>query len=88
MYICSIGWGCRIHRLLLYREIRPPPNECPAYDTKQSDDEVPVILELKEGSVPLHCSQVQSQLCVVAPDMVQSIVQIELDFVLMLKRIV
>ena len=23
-----------------------PPNECPGYDTKQSDGEVPVILEL------------------------------------------
>ena len=26
----------------------PPPNECPAYDTKQSDGEVPVMLELWE----------------------------------------
>ena len=26
--------------------VRPPPNECPGYDTKQSDGEVPVILEL------------------------------------------
>ena len=24
----------------------PPPNECPEYDTKQSDGEVPVMLEL------------------------------------------
>ena len=24
------------------------PNECPGYDTKQSDDEVPVMLELWE----------------------------------------
>ena len=23
-----------------------PPNECPAYDTKQSDGEVPAVLEL------------------------------------------
>ena len=24
----------------------PPTNECPGYDTKQSDDEVPAVLEL------------------------------------------
>ena len=33
--VCPVGWGCRIH---LY--------ECPGYDTKQSDGEVPVIVEL------------------------------------------
>ena len=26
--------------------VRPPPNECPGYDTKQSDGEVPAVLEL------------------------------------------
>ena len=26
--------------------VRPPPNEYPRYDTKQSDGEVPVILEI------------------------------------------
>ena len=36
---CPVGWGSRIHRL-------PPPNECPDYDTWQSDSEVPVMLEL------------------------------------------
>ena len=25
----------------------PPPNECPGYDTKQSDGEVPAVLELR-----------------------------------------
>ena len=44
---CPIGWGCRIHWLLLCRGVRPPSrNECPAYDTKQSDGEVLVMLEL------------------------------------------
>ena len=44
---CPVGCGCRIHRLLLCREVRPPPpNECPGYDTKQSDGEVPAMLEL------------------------------------------
>ena len=26
--------------------MRTPPNECPGYDTKQSDGEVPLMLEL------------------------------------------
>ena len=43
---CPVGWGCRIHRLLLCRGVKPTPNECPTYDTKQSDDEVPVTLWL------------------------------------------
>ena len=43
---CSVGWGCRIHRQLLRRRVRPPTNEYPAYDTKQSDGEVPAVLEL------------------------------------------
>ena len=45
-YSCPVDWGCRIHRLLLCRRVRPPPtNECPRYDTKQSDHEVPAMLE-------------------------------------------
>ena len=46
LVVCPVGWGCRIDRLLLCRGVRPPPNECPRYDTKQSDGEVPVMLEL------------------------------------------
>ena len=38
---CPVGWSCRIHRLLLCRGVRPP-----RYDTKQSDGEVPAMLEL------------------------------------------
>ena len=30
----------------LQRGKAPPPNECPRYDTKQSDGEVPAVLEL------------------------------------------
>ena len=42
-----VGWGCRMHRLLFCRGVRtPPPNECPGYDTKQSDGEVPAVLEV------------------------------------------
>ena len=43
---CPVGWSCRIHWLLLCRGVRPPTNECPRYDTKQSDGEVPAMLEL------------------------------------------
>ena len=34
------------HRLLLCSWVRAHPNECPRYNTKHSDDEVSVILEL------------------------------------------
>ena len=44
-WCCLIDWGCRIHWLHFYRGTRPPANECPVYDTKQSDGEAPVILE-------------------------------------------
>ena len=48
-FICLVDWeGCRIHRLPLCRGVRPPPNECPGYDTKQSDGEVLAVLELWE----------------------------------------
>ena len=43
---CPVGWGGRKHLLHLCRGVRPPPNECPGYDIKQSDGEVPVMLEL------------------------------------------
>ena len=43
---CPVGWGCRIYRLLLCRGVRHPPNECPGYDTKQFDGEVPAMQEL------------------------------------------
>ena len=40
-----VGWGCRIHRLLLCRRVRLR-NECTVYDLKQSDGEAPVMMEL------------------------------------------
>ena len=42
---CIVGWGCRIHRLHVFRGLSPPQRES-LYDTKQSDGEVPVMLEL------------------------------------------
>ena len=108
--------GCRIHRLHLCREVRPPPkecpvaqsdvaveytgcfsaegwdssNECPGYDTKQSDAEVPVMLGLwgmlGTPSLPLHPGPLWPG--VVAPDRVLSMDQIELNCALMLNWIV
>ena len=43
---CPVGWGRRIHRLDLYRILRLSSNECPVYDAKLSDSDVPVMLEL------------------------------------------
>ena len=58
---CPVSWGCRIHRVLLCRGVRPP-NECPGYDNKQSDGEVPAVWSFGECGVPLHYhrSQVHS----------------------------
>ena len=39
-----VGWGCRIHQLQLCRGVTP--HESPGYDIKQSDGEVPLMLEL------------------------------------------
>ena len=41
----TVGWGCRKHQLHLCRGVKLPTNECPGYDTKQSDGEPPVMLE-------------------------------------------
>ena len=71
----------------LQRENPQPTNECPGYNTKQSDGEVPVMLELsRTHSLPAlpgpHC------LGVLAPDRVLSMGRIELNRVLMLNSIV
>ena len=42
----TVGWGCRTYRLHLCRKVKTPFNECPVYDTKQSDGEIVVMLEL------------------------------------------
>ena len=44
---CPVGWGCTIHRLHLCKGLRPLfiLNECPGYEIKQSDYDVPVMLE-------------------------------------------
>ena len=79
-----VALGCRIHQLNLCKGVRPPTttNECPGYDTKQSDGETPVMLELwGMRSIPSLPS------LPVAPDRVLSMGQIELNYVLMLNWI-
>ena len=77
-----VGWGCRIHQLHLCRGVRPPPNECPWYDSKQSDGhEAPVMLELWE-MLSTSLSLLPGPLWpgVVTPDRVLSMGQIELNY--------
>ena len=74
-FVCLIDWDCRIHQLLLCRGVRHPLQRVYwIYDTKQSDGEVPVMLELwrmqSTSSLPLLPSSLR--LRVVAPDRVLS----------------
>ena len=84
-----LGEGCRIHLLLLCWGVRPPPNEYPRYDTKQSDSEVPVMLELwgmqSTPSLPLLPGPLWPG--VVAPGWGLAMGQKELNCELMLNRI-
>ena len=81
-----VGLDCRIHRLHLCREVRPPHHECPVYDAEQSDGEVPVLLELwgmrSASSLPSFPGPLWPGER--APDRVLSMGQIELNYVLML----
>ena len=61
------------------------PNECPRYDTKQSDGEIPVMLELCGMQSTPYIAFAPD---VVAPDRVLSMGQIELNCVLWLNWIV
>ena len=76
-WCCPVGWGCRIHKLRPCREVRPP-NECPRYNTKQSDGKLsgmrttPSVSSLPGLLWPR----------LVAPDRVQSMDPIELNCVL------
>ena len=87
---CQLGWRCRIHQLHLCSGVGHPHNKCPGYDTKKSDCEVPVMLELwgmwGKSSLPLLPGPLWAR--VVAPDRTLSMGQIELNCILILKWIV
>ena len=87
---CPVSCGCRIHQLHLYRGVRPPPHkEYPGYDNKQSDGEVPIMVELWRMQSTSSLSSVQGPLWpgVVAPDRVLSMGQIELVYILIVNWI-
>ena len=85
-----VGWVSKIHRLPLCWRIRPHSNECPGYDTKQFDCEVPVMLLLwwmqTSPLLPLLLGQLWHR--VVAPDRALFMGQIELNYVLMVNWII
>ena len=68
---------------------KPTPDECRRYDTKRSDDEIPVILELcgMQGTTSLPSLPGHLCLGVLTPDKVLSMGQIEVNCVLMLNWI-
>ena len=78
--VCQVGWGCRIHQLILCRRVIPL-NKCPGYDSKQSDGEIPVMLELwgmgSTPSLPLLSGPLWSE--VVVPNRILSMGQVELN---------
>ena len=82
---CPVSWGCRICWLHFCRGVQLP-NECPGYDTKQSDGGVPVMLEFwgMRNMPSLLLLPGPLWLRVVAPDRVLSMGQIELNCILML----
>ena len=87
----AVSWGSRIYRLHLCREVRLPlPNDCPGYDSKQSDGEVPVMLKLWGMRSTHLLPSLPGPLCpgVVATDRVLSMGQRELNNVLMLNWMV
>ena len=84
--ILPVGCRCRIHRLFFCWGVRTPiPNECPEYDTTQSDRELPIRLDLwgmlNIPSLPSVPGPLKPE--VVAPGRVLSMGQIELNCVLM-----
>ena len=86
---CPVGWGCRIHQRHLRRGLRPLPNEWPEYDTKQSDSEALVMLELWGMRSTLSLPSLPGLLGpgVVAPNRALSMGQMELNCALMLNWI-
>ena len=79
-YSSSVAWDCRIHWLNPCRGVRPSPNESPDYNTKQSDSEILVMLELwgmqNSPLVPLLPGPLEPG--VVTPDRVLSMGPIKL----------
>ena len=81
---CPLGCGCRIHRLHFCGGVRLlTTNECPVYDSKQSDDGVLVMLELWGMWNTASLSSLPGPFWPwgVAPDSALSMGQIELNYI-------
>ena len=72
LVFCPVGSGAVEYTD--YRGVRPPTNECSIYDTKKSDGEIPVMLELWEIQSTPSSPSLPGPLWsgVVAPDRVLS----------------
>ena len=62
MHDCPVGWGCRIHRLLLCRGIRPHPTSVLDMTLHNLMGRFQQCWNFGECGVPIHChrSQVHS----------------------------
>ena len=89
LFNCPVGWGCRIHRIHVCRWVRPHQRVSWIYDTKKSDGEVLVMLELwgMRRTPSLQSLPGSVWPGVVAPDRALSMGQIELIYVLILNNI-
>ena len=78
-----VDWGYRIHTLHLCRKVRLPINNCSGHNSKQSDCEAPVMLELwgMQSTPSLQLLPGPLWPGVVAPDSILSRVQIELFYI-------
>ena len=78
-YLRQYQLSTRIHQLHLCKGIRPLYNECPGYDTRQSDGKAPVMLELWEKRSTPSLPMLSDPLLpgVVATDKVLSMGQVE-----------
>ena len=89
---CEMAHSTRAAECTVYifAEGQDSPYKCSGYDTKQSDSEAPVMLELwgmqSTPTLPSLPGLLWSE--VVAPDRVLSMDQIEVNCVLILNRIV
>ena len=62
IYGCSVGWDSRIHRLLLYRGVRFPCNECPDLTLNNLIVSFQLCWNFGECEITLYCHRSQSTL--------------------------
>ena len=89
LFFLPVDWSCRIYWLHIFGRVRPHLQRMSWYDTKQSDHEVPVMLELWGMQSTPSLLSLPGSLCpgMVAPNWILSMAQIELNCVFMLNWI-